>query len=551
MGMGVKKPAKVAPWSYSRIKAFETCPKQFYHTHILKEFPFKETEAMRYGTEFHKAAEDFIRDGKPVPDRFAFARPALQVLADKPGDKHCEMKVGLTEDLEPCGFFDKKVWFRGVVDLIIVDGDTATIVDYKGLALDTPLPTPSGWTTMGGVAVGDTLFDMDGNVCTVTGKSEVKRIDCYRITFDDGSEVVCDHEHLWRLSDGSVKRVTDITWGRNKKQRTNVPCVDVAKSLRVKAVDLPVDPYVMGLWIADGTRNTGVISKPDLFIWEEIQRRGYDVNMDSGEKEKCPTRTVKGLRTQLRKAGFIADKLIPEMYLRAGEEQRLDLLRGLMDGDGSANPTRKQCVYMTTDRFLASQVSELLRSLGQRPSVATTKQFGFGLTVTAHPVSFRPNGINPFLIPRKAERVDPAWGPGRSNKRRIDKIERVESVPTQCISVDSPTRTFLCTEHMIPTHNTGKSARYADKGQLELMALTVFKHFPDVQKVRAGLLFVIAKEFVRAKYDTDDEPEMWQKWLADYGKMVKAAETDVWNPRPSGLCRAHCPVTQCPHNGAS
>lgn len=223
------QPARVAPWSYSRIKAFETCPKQFYHTHILKEFPFKETEAMRYGTEFHKAAEEFIRDAKPVPERFAFAKPALQVLNDMEGDKYCELKVGLTADLEPCGFFAEDVWFRGVVDLIIVNDETglATVVDYK----------------------------------------------------------------------------------------------------------------------------------------------------------------------------------------------------------------------------------------------------------------------------------------------------------------------------------SGKSARYADKGQLELMALAVFKYFPQVEKVRAGLLFVIANEFIKDKYAADSQPDMWKKWLAEYAKMEKAAETDVWNPRPSGLCRAHCPVTQCPHNG--
>ena len=50
----------IAPWSFSKAKAFETCPKQFYHVNILKEYPFEETEAMRYGTEFHKACEDYI-----------------------------------------------------------------------------------------------------------------------------------------------------------------------------------------------------------------------------------------------------------------------------------------------------------------------------------------------------------------------------------------------------------------------------------------------------------------------------------------------------------
>jgi hypothetical protein len=538
-----------APWSFSRIKAFETCPKQFYHVNVLKQFPYVETEAMRYGTEFHEAAEHFIRDGTPVPDRFAFARPVLDALAAKPGEKLCEQKLGLTAELEACTFFADNVWFRGIVDLLIIDGDEATIVDYKGLALDTKLPTPAGWTTMRDVAVGDTLFDMDGNQCNVTGKSEVKNIACYRITFDDGSTVVCDHEHLWRLSDGTVKRVTDITWKTTKTQRWQVPSVDVTKPIQCPHRELPVDPYVMGLWISDGTRNTGNVSKPDEFIWEEIQRRGYPVNMQSGQAGKCPTRTVKGLRTQLRKAGYIAQKQIPDLFLRASYAQRMDLLRGLMDGDGSANSVRRQCVYMTTDRILAHQVAELLRSLSQRPSVATTSQTGFGVTTTAYPVSFRPVGIVPFLLPRKANAVDPAWGPGRSHQRRIDAIEEIESVPTQCISVDSPSRTFLCTEHMIPTHNTGKSARYAEKGQLELMALSVFRHFPQVQKIRAGLLFVIANDFVKASYQRTGQKELWRKWLSNYASMETAFEKGVWNPKPSGLCKRHCPVQECPHNG--
>jgi RecB family exonuclease len=100
-------------------------------------------------------------------------------------------------------------------------------------------------------------------------------------------------------------------------------------------------------------------------------------------------------------------------------------------------------------------------------------------------------------------------------------------------------------------YKTGKSAKYADKGQLELMALAVFKHFPDVKRVKAGLLFVVAGEFPKAEYSRDDEPKLWRKWLADHGKMKKAYETGVWNPRTSGLCRRHCVVLSCPHNGRS
>src|SRR6056300_353470 len=98
-------------------------------------------------------------------------------------------------------------------------------------------------------------------------------------------------------------------------------------------------------------------------------------------------------------------------------------------------------------------------------------------------------------------------------------------------------------------YKTGKSAKYADKGQLELMALATFKHFPEIKVVKGGLLFVIAKALIKDSYDSTAAPIMWKKWLADYARMEKALETDTWNARPSGLCRQHCAVLDCPHNG--
>ena len=113
--------SKVWPWSFSKIKAFDQCPKQFYHTHVLKEFPFQETEAIRYGSEFHKMAEDFMGKDTPVPGKFSFAEKALVSLKNKKGDKLCEIKMGVTENLEACDFYAKDVWFRGIADLVILD----------------------------------------------------------------------------------------------------------------------------------------------------------------------------------------------------------------------------------------------------------------------------------------------------------------------------------------------------------------------------------------------------------------------------------------------
>lgn len=221
----------IAPWSFSKAKAFDTCPKQFYHVNILKEYPFEETDAMKYGTEFHKACEDYIDKDKALPKKFGFIEPTLNALNNKRGVKICEKKLGLTADLEPCGFFDKKVWFRGIADLIIVD-------------------------VLAGVA-----------------------------------------------------------------------------------------------WVID--------------------------------------------------------------------------------------------------------------------------------------------------------------------------------------------------------YKTGRSSKYADKGQLELMALSVFKHYPEVTKIKAGLLFVVAGNLIKETYEIDSESILWEKWLAKYANMKIAFDTEVWNPRPSGLCKRHCPVMECPHNGSN
>lgn len=218
-------------WSFSSIKTFDQCPKKYYHTKVAKDYEEDfNTEAILYGNEFHKAAEEYIGQVVDTLDpRFSYAQSALDRLKNMKGDKLCELKMGLTENLEACGFFDKNVWFRGVADLIILDREAgvAKVIDYK----------------------------------------------------------------------------------------------------------------------------------------------------------------------------------------------------------------------------------------------------------------------------------------------------------------------------------TGKSAKYADKGQLELMALAVFKHFPEVKVVKGGLLFVVCNAFIKDTYEIEQESELWRKWLSEYGKMEKAYEADTWNPRPTGLCRAHCIVLECPHNG--
>lgn len=219
----------MSAWSYSGIKKFEQCPKQFYHVKVIRQYVEPPTESTLYGTLFHEAAELYVRNNVPLPEKFLFAKSMLDGLMRIPGEKLCEFKMGLTENLEPCTFDSPDVWWRGVADLAIINHETheARVLDYK----------------------------------------------------------------------------------------------------------------------------------------------------------------------------------------------------------------------------------------------------------------------------------------------------------------------------------TSKSAKYADKGQLELMALALFKHFPEVQKIKAGLLFVVSKDFIKAAYTRSDEPRLWAKWLSAYKKLQLAYSNNVWNPHPSGLCRKHCVVLDCPHNG--
>jgi len=98
-------------------------------------------------------------------------------------------------------------------------------------------------------------------------------------------------------------------------------------------------------------------------------------------------------------------------------------------------------------------------------------------------------------------------------------------------------------------YKTGKSSRYADTDQLELMALMIFALFPEIKEVRGALLFVVPKDMIKRTYHKKDRKKMWAKWLAEYSRLLGAIETNVWNPTPSGLCRNHCPVSECPHWG--
>ena len=120
-------------WSHSSLKDYEGCPRRYHEVKVLKNYPFRDTDATLYGKEFHSAAEFYIKDDTPLPPQFEFIKDTLDALKSKPGRKLCEHQMGITQSLQPCGFNAPEVWARGIADLLIINDDnlTARVVDYK------------------------------------------------------------------------------------------------------------------------------------------------------------------------------------------------------------------------------------------------------------------------------------------------------------------------------------------------------------------------------------------------------------------------------------
>jgi CRISPR/Cas system-associated exonuclease Cas4 (RecB family) len=118
-------------WSYSGLKSYLNCAKQYYEVKVAQNFPQKDTVHTIYGKEVHKALEDYVKDGTPLPKNYEYIKPVLNSLMDIPGTRYAEQQFALTQDLVPCEFDDPNYWVRGIVDLLIVDGQKAYVIDYK------------------------------------------------------------------------------------------------------------------------------------------------------------------------------------------------------------------------------------------------------------------------------------------------------------------------------------------------------------------------------------------------------------------------------------
>ena len=443
---------------------------------ILKEWEKNKNNACETGTRIHAKQEGSALDGSHEYIKKFYNGGKFKAITDNrimPGIE-CHYPELLLSYISP----DKSLRIAGQADLVMIDKDMNIIIhDYKGLPLDTKIPTPNGWSTIENLNEGDYIFDKDGNQTKILHKSKIHYNKCYKITFDNNDSIIADHEHRWLISflkekQKNYKRymifedcvmTTEEIYNYlkkiNKKESSLIPKILNPKPLNCNEVNLPIDPYVLGVWLGDGSKACGIVTQhKNSKIWEEIKRRGYSVGENAQHnpnRENTEMRTIYNLSPELRKLNLINNKHIPDIYQRSSYKQRLDLLRGLMDTDGYYNNTRKRFVMSTGSEWQKNDMVKLLATFGIKTTVFQLQKKCNDKKCNAWDVCFTTNEFNPFLT-RNQDIVVNLKSNNRSF-RNIKSVELVDTIPTQCLEVDSPSHTFLCTESMIVTHNTNSS----------------------------------------------------------------------------------------------
>jgi replicative DNA helicase len=335
----------------------------------------------------------------------------------------------------------------------------------KALALDTPLPTPTGWTTMGEVQVGDHLIGADGKPTRVVAATEImQERPCFEVEFDDGTVIIADAGHQWRTTTRAahqgIKTTAQIAATlRSPADGRHNHAVAVTQAAELPARDLPFPPYPLGAWLGAGTGTSGQLIGADPEIITQIEAEGLRVVKSPGPRSRYAIRVPRPARVDhgsttaiLRKLGVLGNRHIPPEYLRAAETQRRALLAGLLDTDGYV-ASDGTVQFAVTNRRLAAGTLELVLSLGYRARM-TTKQLK-GATEessTCYMVTFTP-ADKVFRLTRKLARQSTRSHP-TTRCRFITDVRPVPTAPVRCVQVDNADHTYLAGHSWIPTHNS-------------------------------------------------------------------------------------------------
>lgn len=360
--------------------------------------------------------------------------------------------------------------------------------------------TPTGWVPMGAMEVGDLVIGGDGKPCTINRIFEYGDSPVFRFHFSDGTSTEAGPEHNWTCRLGGRKRLPDSTHvdaegfyvrtteqilryvkrngyretGYGGKAFGHYRCVfPVVPPVEYDPQPVPIDPYTLGVLIGDGnyTHSSVTITSEDVGIIDRlVPPEGCTIVEKDCSQEKYGNASLYAIvrkdgcgkespiLSALRALGVHGarghEKSIPRLYLVNSVEVRLELLRGLMDTDGHS-PSGGRCpMYYTSSRRLAEDVTELVRSLGGKATVdwRPNSHCGCAGRELAHICISGLGDLNPFKLPRKAERYSPPKS-GRRAFRTLEHVEYVGTADSRCLGVDSRSHTYV-TDDFVVTHNS-------------------------------------------------------------------------------------------------
>lgn len=379
--------------------------------------------------------------------------------------------------------------------LSLLADDDIRIVSMTGVAgsskaqpNDTPIPTPNGWTTIGDLKVGDYVFDRLGNPTKVLGVYPQGIKPTYKITFSDGRSTLCADEHLWDVY--TIKRIDNKRRGKNTPPLTinTLEIIDRLNKIneenknrkynrflyiqnngivKYEKKELPVHPYVLGVLLGDGcltcsglqmsSNEEDIVSKVASIIGVKYHHSGQ--NNYTWIFETIVSKDVRYIKKYLSEIGLNSTayyKFIPKIYLESSVEDRLELLKGLMDTDGYVGK-KNRLSFSTISPRLRDDFVALCRSLGyitsiHKPQNTDRNHPVYTICIQTNDKIFSSNKHNKRWdehIKNSKEKI------GKYNNEyiRIVSIERVEDEENTCIYVDNDEHLYL-TEDYLVTHNT-------------------------------------------------------------------------------------------------
>ena len=370
------------------------------------------------------------------------------------------------------------------------EGRYSPAAGCMSLASATRVPIPEGWVPLGDIQPGQEVFDPFGNPCKVTAVCRPVEQEVFRIIFHDGAHLLAGSQQPWSTLTHAlrfrihVKRFQLQDWAarlmcantedirncprheRGRLLRESMHSIPLPLTLNLPERHLPIHPYLLGLWLGDGSSGAAVIT---CHIKDEDHYRArasaagerWRIMRDVNNVLSCSlARGPKPLFSErLRELNVFKNKHVPLIYLRSGETQRLDLIQGLMDSDGYINHITGGAEFTSTSQTLAKGVRELLLTLGQKPTLSKEKATLYGVfisykwrvhftpTIMAVSLPRKAQGLTKFLEARSARRLT------RLNQRYIRDVKPMGVRPTICLAVDSHSGMFLAGEHMVPVQS--------------------------------------------------------------------------------------------------